>query len=194
MRVSPFSAGYIGEQIAKAANSKNQEVFKKTKKDIEDAATTGGASSKEEKRYSPEYGQTLTVMEEAKRNIGNRRLRAAGMDAFGGLKKGATAKTFAEVSGENRDMRSPEQKAKDIAAASAGRSNADIAASSPAPSTASVMQSDESSQGAFGQAKRTGSLSSRGAVKVGRSYHDPERAMERFNRRNEQASRLAYGF
>ena len=175
----------------KSARAFNVKTFAKTNSDI-DAAYENGASSKEEKRFSPEYGKSMNAMEEAKANIANRRRKAAGADPFGGLKTGTTAKTFAEVSGENRDMRTPEQKAKDLAAVSAGRTNADIAASQPS-ATARVMQQDEP-QSAFGQANRSGSLSSRGPTKVGRSYNDPERARERFNRRNEEASRRAYGF
>lgn len=187
---SPFAAA-----ATRSARAQNVKTFNKTAKDIQDAYDNG-ASSKEEKRFAPEYGSSMNTMDEAKANIANRRRKAAGMNGFGKLKEGATAKAFAEVSGENRDMRTPEQKTKDIAAASAGRTNADIAASKPAPPSgaSAVMQNDEPSQGAFSQANRSGSLSSRGPTKVGRSYNSDARSRERFNRRNEQASRMAYGF
>lgn len=214
MNISPFEAGKIGgKAVMRSKRARDNKVFNKTMKDI-DSAYENGASSKEDKRFSSTYGGSMTAMDEAKANIANRRRKAAGTDIFGELKTGATAKTFAEVSGENRDMRTPEQKAKDIAAASAGRSNADIAASQPS-ATSRVMQQDEP-QSAFGQANRsgslssrqassagksgnlqanrTGSLSSRSTRQVGRGYYSDERAGERANRRNEEASRRAYGF
>ena len=195
MNISPFEAGKIGgKAVMRSKRARDNKVFNKTMKDI-DSAYDNGASSKEEKRMSPEYGQSMTAMDEAKRNIAKRRVLAAGMDSYGGLKTGAAAKSFAEVSGENRDMRTAEQKAKDIAAASAGRTNADIAASQPS-ATARVMQQDEP-QSAFGQANRSGSLSSRGPTKVGRRYNDPRRSAERderWSRRNEYAAQQAYGF
>lgn len=197
----------------KSARAQNRKTASKTKKDIE-SAYANGASSKEEKRAG-QYGDK-NAMEEAKANIASRRMSAAGMDFTGKPRTGVKVKTFAEVSGENRDMRSPEKKAKDIAAASAGRSNADIAASAPAPSASAVMQDDKPRQSAFSganrtgslssrqassagksgnlQANRTGSLSSRSTRQVGRGYYSDERAGERANRRNEEASRRAYGF
>lgn len=186
MSSSPFKSAAM-----KSARAQNRKTASKTKKDIE-SAYSNGASSKEEKRAGP-YGDK-NAMEEAKANIASRRMSDAGMDFTGKPRTGVKVKTFAEVSGENRDMRSPEQKAKDLASASAGRSNADMAASTPAPSASAVMQSKEPRQSAFSGAGRSGSLSSRGAVKVGRSYHSEERARERALRRNEEASRRAYGF